>query len=169
MKLWKSPVLYIGILLLAAVIGALAAPVVVDWNSYRPRLEAYGEELTGRKVTINGALAVRLFPWPSLTADDVRIANPPELGSGEFARADRVQVLLQLAGLFSGTIQVESITVDQPVVALMRPATGKGNWVLHPSATVGGNDLLRRVKLDQITLTGAEVSFADARGGMVRL
>ena len=77
MKVWKSPVFYFGIVLVLAVFSAMLAPFVVDWGNYRAGLEAYGEKLTGRKVEIAGPIGVRLFPWPRLTAQEVRIANPP--------------------------------------------------------------------------------------------
>jgi hypothetical protein len=165
MNVWKSPVFYFGLLLVVVVIAALAAPFVIDWNSYRPGLETYGYKLTGRKVAINGPISVKLFPWPSLTAYDIHLANPPGLDAPEFARADRIDVRLQLAGLFSGTIQVDSIAVDHPVISFERQATGEGNWLLHPTADLANNDLLGRVSLDQITLSDAQVRFIDARRG----
>ena len=53
MKVWKSPIFYFGLLLLIAVTGAMAAPFVIDWNSYRADLEIYGRKLTGRTVNID--------------------------------------------------------------------------------------------------------------------
>ena len=41
MKVWKSPVLYFGVLLMLAVVGLLLAPFVVDWDGYRADLESY--------------------------------------------------------------------------------------------------------------------------------
>ena len=79
MKVWKSPVLYFGVLLVIAVIGLLLAPFIVNWNGYRADLEAYGKTLTGREVTVEGPVTARLFPWPRFTAENVRIANPPGL------------------------------------------------------------------------------------------
>ncbi len=165
MKLWKSPVLYIGVILLAVVIGALLAPFVIDWNPYRADLEAYGRKLSGREVTIAGPISVRFFPWPSLTAHDVHLANPPGLDEPEFAKAARITARMQLAGLFSGTIQVESIEIDQPVIAFERTTTGEGNWLFHPAIDLDDNRLLGHVRLDQITLTEAAVRLIDRRRG----
>lgn len=157
MKVWKSPVLYLGVMLLAAVIAALFAPLVVDWNSYRAGLETYGRKLTGREVTIAGPISIRLFPWPSLTADDVRMAR--------FASAGRVTARVQLAGLLNGTIDVESIEIDKLTVALERTADGKGNWNFSLPDEPAAAQLLDRVKLDQITLNDATVRFIDHRRG----
>ena len=72
MKVWKSPVLYFGVLLVIVVIGLLAAPFIIDWNGYRADLEAYGKKLTGREVIVEGPVSARLFPWPRLTVENVK-------------------------------------------------------------------------------------------------
>lgn len=165
MKVWKSPVFYLGIVLVLAVIGAIAAPFIYDWNTYRADLEAYGRKITGREVRIEGPIAVRFFPWPSLTATDVHVANPPGLAEPEFASAARIAVRMQLAGLFSGDIQVESVTIDQPAITFERMPSGAVNWQFEPSADLAQNELLGRVKLDRITLNDATVRLIDRRRG----
>jgi len=170
MPVWKSPVLYIGVLLVLAVTGALLAPFVMDLNAYRAGLEDYGRKLTGRAVTIGGPISVRLFPWPRLAAEDVHLANPPGLGDGEFATAERIVVRMALAGLFSGDIQVESIDIEEPVITLERRAEGQGNWSFKPSSDLADNKLLDRVKLDRVTLTNGILRLMDRRrGGEARL
>jgi len=62
MSIWKSPIFYLGLLLVLLVGGALVAPFVIDWNGYRGSLEAYGARIAGRKVAIAGPIEVRLFP-----------------------------------------------------------------------------------------------------------
>jgi uncharacterized protein involved in outer membrane biogenesis len=64
MKLWKAPIFYIGIALVMAIGLALAAPYLINWDGYRQTIEAYGEKLTGRKVTVAGDISGTLFPWP---------------------------------------------------------------------------------------------------------
>ncbi len=165
MKVWKSPVFHFGVLLVVAVAGLLLAPVVIDWNGYRADLESYGKQLTGRTVTVEGPISTRLFPWPRLTAEKVTIANPPGLAQAHFATAERITIRMTLAGLLQGGIDVESIEVDQPNITLERRATGEGNWLFTPSADLIKSDILKRVRLDQISLTGGTVSFSDRRRG----
>lgn len=169
MTVWKSPVLYFGILLVVVVAGLLAAPFVVEWNSYRDDLESYGRKLTGRKVEVMGNISVRLFPWPRLTVEDVRIANLPGLEAPHLATAQRMVVSLTLAGLARGVIDVLSIDVERPVIHLERLATGEGNWQLHPAEDLLQSRLLDRVSLDSIVLHDATLRFADRRRGEVHL
>ena len=165
MKVWKSPVFYFGILLVLAVIGLLAAPFVIDWNAYRPRLEAYGQKLTGRSVSIDGPISTRLFPWPRLTADRVRVANPPGFSDADFATAQRITIRMTLAGLLQGSLDVESIDIESPSFNIERQASGEGNWVFSPSADLVRSDILSRVRLDQIRLVDGKVNFRDGRRG----
>jgi hypothetical protein len=163
MKLWKSPVLHFGILLVVALVALLAAPFLIDWNGYRKDLEAYGGKLTGRAVRIEGPVSARLFPWPRLTAEAVSIANPPGFSEPDFARAERITIRMTLAGLLQGAFNVESIDVEAPAINFERLASGDVNWRFAPSQDLLRSDLLSRVKLDKIALTGGAVSFRDQR------
>ncbi len=170
MKVWKSPILYLGLFLILAVVAGLSAPYVIDWNGYRPGLEAFGRKITGREVRINGNVSARLFPWPRLILEDVHIANLAGLEEKEFASAERIDVQMTLAGLFSGTFQVETIAIDNPAVTFERNAAGQGNWQFQPASPLAGDDLLGRVKLDQITLRDGTLRLIDRRrGGIVQL
>ncbi len=161
MSIWKSPIFYFGILLVVAVVAALAAPFVVNWNSYRSNLEAWGRTVTGRDVAINGPISVRLFPWPRLEAQDINIANPKDFSEKAMLNAKRINVQLALAGLFNGDIQVEAIELDQPSIFLTRNNEGNGNWVFQ----LGKSRLLEKIKLEQIKLNDGTVTIRDAGQG----
>lgn len=163
MKVWKSPVLYFGVLLAVAVVALLLAPFIVNWNGYRADLEAYGRTLTGREVTIEGPISARLFPWPRLTADAVSIANVPGAAEEKFASAERITIRMTLAGLLQGGLDVESIDVEAPVLNLERLEQGGGNWVFAPSEDLIRSDILSRVRLDQIRLVGGTAHYRDWR------
>ena len=165
MKVWKSPVFYFGIVLVLAVFGALLAPYVVDWGTYRSGLEKYGEKLTGRKVEIAGPISVKLFPWPKLAAQDVRIANPEGMEDKWIASADQVVVRMNLGALLNASIQVDSIVIENPTVKLRRAADGSGNWNFNPAENIRNSRLLEQVKLDQITLNGGTLQLTDDRRG----
>jgi uncharacterized protein involved in outer membrane biogenesis len=165
MSIWKSPVFYFGILLALVVTAALAAPYVVPWNNYRTELETFGRKLTGRDVTIDGDIAVKLFPWPQLQARQVAIGNPDGFSDAAFVKADAMRVRLSLGGLFNGSIDVQSVEIEKPEVNLLRSATGDVNWVFTPQEQVAGQGLLSRVKLDQILVSHGILSFDDLRNG----
>jgi hypothetical protein len=167
MSPWKSPILYVGIVLVLAVVAALAAPFVVDWNGYRAGIEDYGRRLTGREVKVQGPIAVRLFPWPRLTLNKVSVANPAGAADPNLVEAEQIVVRTTLGGLLNGSIDVESIDVVKPIFSFERLATGRGTWHIAPAADLGKSKLLDRVKLDRINLIDGAVRLADRRRGGV--
>ncbi len=165
MSIWKSPIFYFGIALTLMVIAALGAPYVVNWNGYKAQLEDFGERLTGRVVTIDGPISVRLFPWPRVEMDDVQIANQDAAKKGAFFSADRVAVRVSLAGLLSGSLNVEEIELLRPTVHLLRDAGGQGNWVFRQNENIQPSALLKHVKLDTITVSDGRVVVEDQTKG----
>jgi AsmA family len=168
MSILKSPVFYLGLLLVLLVGGALVAPFVVNWNSYRDNLETYGAKISGRQVAINGPIAVRLFPWPRLEAEDVSVANPKGVSGDAMMQAGKVTVHLALGGLFSGQIQVESIDVERPVVKLTMDKLGVGNWHFMPDAALAKTGLLNNVLLEKINIVDGVLNFDDGKHGISR-
>lgn len=160
-SVWKSPVLYFGVLLLAAIAAAMMAPFIINWDSYKPDLQSFGQKLTGREVAIDGPVAVRLFPWPRLEAENVRIANWPPTGEDSFATADKITVRVTLAGLFRGELQVEEIELDKPVFSLLRNPDQSTNWQFEPDGDLRASALLEQVKLDKITVRDGIVRYAE--------
>ncbi len=161
MSVWKSPIFYFGIVLLAVLVSALSAPFIVNWNGYRDNLEAYGRKLTGREVAINGPISVRLFPWPRLVTEDVSIANPKGFEGSPTLNARSINAELALAGLFAGEIRVESITLDHPVMSVVRNSDGAGNWNFRPDQVLQDSKLLDQVKLERITILDGELRIQD--------
>ena len=159
MSVWKSPVFYFGVVLALLVFFALLAPFIVNWNAWKPELEAYGRRLTGREVVIAGSVDVRLFPWPRLTAYNVVLANEEDFGDAPLLAADSMTTRFSLAGLFNGNLQVEEIEFDAPQLNLVRNAAGRMNWRLVPDRALDG--LLSRVKLDRISIHNGGIWFED--------
>lgn len=166
MKLWKSPILYIGILLVIGVLAALIAPHVISWDSYRADIEDYGRKLTGRKVTIGGPIAVSLFPWPDIKLSGVRVANPEGAATPDFMQAESIEVSMTLAGLASGQFRVETINVVKPEFWVERMATAHGNWEFDPAIDLLGDEVGNHFRLDQIAISDATVHLIESwRGG----
>jgi uncharacterized protein involved in outer membrane biogenesis len=161
MSIWKSPVFYFGVVLLLAVTGALVAPFVVDWNTYKSDLEAYGERLSGRNVQINGPVNVRLFPFPRLEAEFVDLGNSDDPAKGTFAAAEKVVLRVALDGLFAGELRIEEITFEKPVFDLERRRDGSVNWIMQPQESLKNSPLLDQVRLDRIALKNATIRVLD--------
>ncbi len=170
MSVWRSPLLYLGIVIILLVTAALVAPWFVDFNRYRERISAWGAELTGRPVKIRGDIEVRFFPWPTITLNDVTVANPPEASQPAFLEADRITARLSLAALLSGRLEVERVDFTRPQLVLERLKDGSGTWKLKPHRGVHLPFPPERIAIAGIHIHDGTVLLADTRrGGMARI
>jgi AsmA family/AsmA-like C-terminal region len=161
MTIWKSPIFYFGVLLVMLIVAALGAPYIVDWDSYKADLEDYGERLTARVVSIEGPVSVRLFPWPRLDMEDVRIFDSGGGNKAVYSQAEKVSVRVALAGLFNGSIAVEEIELVRPEINLTRAADGTGNWQNRQENGAFPAKLLEQVKLDKISVIDGTIRLRD--------
>jgi hypothetical protein len=170
MSAWKSPLLFIGFVLIAAAAAALFAPLYVDWNTYRAEFEDYGRQVTGRDVSIEGPIEVRLFPWPVLVLNDVRVANVVGALAANLMEAGRIEMGMSLAPLMSGQIEVDTVAIDSPVFAFERLPTGAASWTIEPDQSLPALIDPDRILVSQISITNGTLLAADhRREGLARI
>ncbi len=166
----KSPLLYLSLALVLVLFAALIGPWFVDWSQYRDRLEAYGEQLTGRKIAISGPIKVRLLPAPVLRMTGVGVANAEDAGSAALMSVKRIEARLAVAPLVSGKLHVTSLRLEEPVIEIERLEGGR--WNVRFDADSGLREYLgaEDVQLETVEVTGGTVYLRDAqRGGVARL
>ncbi|HUE45757.1 MAG TPA: AsmA family protein [Aestuariivirgaceae bacterium] len=170
MSAWKSPLLFIGFVLIAAAAAALFAPLYVDWNTYRAEFEDYGRQVTGRAVTIEGPIEARLFPWPVLVLNDVRVANLEGTLATNLMEAGRIEMGMSLSPLMSGQIEVDTVAIDSPTFAFERLASGAASWTIQPDESLPALIDPDRILVSEISITNATVLAADhRREGLARI
>ncbi len=125
----KIAAIVVAILLIVVI----ALPFVVDVNSFRPRLESELSTALGREVKV-GNLGLSILTG-TVTADNLSIADDPAFSKSSFVQAKELSVGVELMPLiFSKTLHVTEIKLDQPQISLVRSATGKWNF-----SSIGGN------------------------------
>ena len=143
---------------------ALAAPYVLDWNDYKYAFEAQATKMIGRPVRVDGAVGLTILPVPEVSLKGVRVADETGGFSRPFAEAENFNMTLSLAPLLSGTIQAQSIELDQPVIRFQVGANGQGNWTtLGPAQTARGVPA-REVVLSNVTIRDGAIEYRDAPG-----
>ncbi|MBF0190620.1 MAG: AsmA family protein [Magnetococcales bacterium] len=125
MKKIVMGVLFSFIVLLAV---AVAIPLFVDPNQYKQEIAALVKEKTGRDVTVNGSMALSLFPWAGVSLEDVTLGDVPGFGSEPLARVARLEVRARLMPLLSKRLEADRIAVKGLQLKLVRDAKGRGNW-----------------------------------------
>ena len=69
----QTTLLGLAIAIILALVSALVAPLVVDWNHYRAAVEAEASRLTGLSVRVNGTIDARILPSPVITLRNVEV------------------------------------------------------------------------------------------------
>ena len=117
----------IGIVLAVIILTALALPFLINANQFRPILEERLTAALGREVKI-GDLKLSVFSGGA-SASDVSIADDPAFSKDPFLRANALAVGVELWPLiFSRQLNVTSLTIDQPEIALIQSTSGDWNF-----------------------------------------
>ncbi|ALG71370.1 hypothetical protein VY88_01580 [Azospirillum thiophilum] len=158
-----------GLAVLAALL--LAAPSLIDWNAYKGAIADRMSLVTGRKVELRGDVGFTLLPSPALTVRDARLANAPGAAEPDMVRLKKLDARVALGPLLGGRIQVESITLVEPVFVVEVLKDGRINWDLATAGTAAGDGLgaaeglVSAVSFDQVLIDNGSVIYRDDRNG----
>lgn len=128
---------------LGSLIAALVAPSLIDWNRYKPLIEARIEEALGRDVTIGGDLDFALLPQPKLFVGDLSIGNAEGTAAPELFRVRMMEARVALFPLFVGRVRFDGIRLIEPVLSLERMQDGTLNWDGIPKARKAERPVVR--------------------------
>lgn len=124
---------YIIIAVVVIVALLLIAPFLIPVNKFKPTIEEQASAALGRKVQV-GDLGLSLIRG-SLTAQDLSIGDDPKFGASPFLTAKSLSVGVEIMPLiFSKTLNVTGITIDEPQVTLLRNSAGQWNY-----SSIGGS------------------------------
>jgi len=152
-----------SVALSAAIFLLMAAlPYLINVDSFRPKLESLLESSLGREVHI-GYLQLSLLA-EGARADDISIAEDPVIGQGNFLQAKSLEVGISLTSLlFSRSLDVTSLTLNEPRLILRKSASGQWNFSSIGGSTSGvagesaqnaspSSFLLERLKIKNATV-----------------
>jgi AsmA protein len=127
-KIVKIPLALTATLLVATVL----VPQFVNLDSLRPQLESLLHSSVGRDVHI-GRIQLS-FLAGGIRAENVSVADDPAFSTETFVESKSLGIGLSLTALvFSRTLHLTSLTLEEPRVNLVKSASGKWNF-----STVGG-------------------------------
>lgn len=109
------------------VIVLVAMPLLVNVDAYRPVIQSQLSSSLGRQVSI-GHLSLSLLAG-GISADDITIADDPAFSNTPFLRAKSLDVGVDLLPMiFSRSLRVNSLTLEQPEVTLLHAPDGRWNF-----------------------------------------
>ena len=129
------------ILLSLAALAAILIVVLVlfDWNWFKGPIEGAASAALGRDVEIAGELDVDLSMTPTITLEQVRIANAAWGSRPHMLAVPRLAFALDLSQLLRGAIELPFLRVQEPDLLLETNRQGEANWQFGPPASSAGS------------------------------
>ena len=115
---------FVALVLLALV----AVGFLVDANDYKEQIVAAVGESTGRELTLEGDLDLKLFPWVSVAVGQASLGNAAGFGDEPFAQINSARLSVKLLPLFSQRVEIGNIELDGLVLRMARDRQGRNNW-----------------------------------------
>jgi AsmA protein len=123
----KKMLTIVGVIVAVLLIVILILPSLIDANRYKPEIQAKLGTALGRNVQI-GNIKLSIFSG-GVVVDDVAISDDPTFSNSQFLSAKELAVGVHLIPLiFSKQLEIESITVKDPQVTLLRNNAGVWNY-----------------------------------------
>ncbi len=110
------------------IIGIVAVTMLVDVQSYKPKIEQLVTEKTGYPLTLGGDIDLSFFPWIGLRLTDLRLDNPKGFANKNFVHIDTFQARVKVLPLLSRKIEISKFIVNKPEILLVRNPQGVWNW-----------------------------------------
>ena len=160
-----------GIVVAALILLAIAIPLFVNVNNYRPQIESSLSSALGRPVKV-GNLSLSILTG-SVEADQLSIGDDPKFSRSPFIEAKTLKVGVELLPLiFSKSLDVTHLRIDQPQISLLRDRDGiwnfssLGNHAGQPAAqnTTGSGAANSNISVDTLDMTNGMVTLGSTTG-----
>ncbi len=158
--------LAVSCLLLVLLAAILVGPSFIDWSDHKQALAREVSRLSGREVTVDGAMDMALLPRPRLRAEKVTLSGLEGGRARHLLAVEVVDLRLRVEALLRGRIEVESLQLVAPTITLEVLDDGRRNWDFDSRAGVGAGEgttedpgLIQRIEVDRVTMTGGELRY----------
>ena len=167
----------VGSLIVVVVVATviLALPFLIDLNKYQDQYKPLIEDALNRKVQLQD---IRLTIWPQIGARVAGFAvlDDPAFGSSPFASLTSLDVGIKLMPLLGGKVEVEDITLRDPVITIIKNKNGVLNVSTigqtgvelpkTPSrapipSTEGPLKILALLAVDRVSIAGGTLTYRD--------
>ena len=147
----------IALLLVSALTAALIGPYFVDWDKQRAVVEAQLSRVLSERVTVKGAIDLKLLPSPYITLNQVEIADSKT--GGVLFSCDEMELALGLTSLARGQFRFTRASFGHPTLDLARSAHGGIALPKLDLATRSGS-----IAFDKVVVRDGRVRMTRADG-----
>ena len=153
----QTTLLGLAIAIILALVAALVAPFVVDWNHYRTAFENEASRLTGLSVRVTGTIDARILPTPRIKLRNVEIG---EAGREPLLRVGSLDLEVRLGPLIRGEVQATEARLVTPQINLALDRSGAIDWPVPTRAWHADDLSISRLRADD-----GSIVLADAASG----
>ncbi len=153
----QTTLLGLAIAIIVAIVAALAAPLVVDWNHYRSAFETEASRFTGLSVRVDGTIDARILPTPRIKLRNIEVG---EAGRQPLIRADALDLEVRLGPLIRGEVQASEARLVAPRIELRLDRSGAVDWPAL-TRTFRPDDL----SVSRLSVADGSITLADAASG----
>ncbi len=104
--------LVIGILALLIILAVIIVPLIVDVNSFKPRIAEIVKDKTGRDIVFNGNIELKIFPWLRIKSTDITFSNATGFSPDYMAKIGEISAGVRIMPLLKKRIELSTITLD---------------------------------------------------------
>jgi hypothetical protein len=153
--------LWMALALVVLLLAVLLVPPMISIGRYKSQITQIVSQSVGRPVRLS-AVELRLLPRPGFVLTDLSIAEDPAYGAEPVLHANSVTAAVRLLALWSGRVEISSISVDEASLNLVR--TSDGRWNLDPifrTATGTDGAAHRTHRLPHLEATSSRLNIKD--------
>ena len=118
--------LWLALAALAAILAILIVPPFLSMSRYKASITHLISASLGRPVRLSSVEA-RLLPRPGFVLTDLTVEEDPAYGAEPVLHADTVTASIRLLSLWRGRVELDTISVDEASLNLVRTAAGRWN------------------------------------------
>lgn len=155
-KLIKKIFLGILVIIILTAGGLFAYVSTVDWNIYKQQFSEKLSSLTGKKIELAGNISVKLFPTPTMVADEINIYE--NNSSEKLATIDHLDTVITLESLLKGTLDVKSLSLVGAEIWINTDKKNNINW-LKKSDNLGFTDNEINTRLQNLNIQNALIHY----------
>lgn len=156
------------LLLLVASAGLYVILSGLDFNELKPEIARRVKAITGRELTINGDIGLKIDLSPALIMDQVTIRNVRWGSRQEMVRIKRFEMHAALLPLLSGKIEMDRYVLVEPAILIETDQAGRLNLNFDDSGEVSSFQRGSESPIQWVTPPTHAAGEVEIRQGILR-
>jgi hypothetical protein len=166
----KRTRLWLALAALAAILAILIVPPFLSVSRYKSRITQLISVSLGRPVRLS-SVEVRLLPSPGFVLSDLTVEEDPAYGAEPVVHANTVTASIRLLSLWRGRLELDTISVDEASLNLVRAAPGRWNLdsllrtatsqAQSDAGSAGPGNMNRAVRLPYLKATHSRINIKN--------